>query len=141
MIFFGMRSLKFIFIILFFILLFLLFFRAVPVAYGSSQARGWIRAAAAAYTTATATQDLTYVCSLYHSLEQHQILSLLSKARNWTHILMDTSWVCYCWTATGTPVWALFKWKKLVHSNVVYICFSIFLVFQLYYLFFSIKKL
>ena len=28
-------------------------------------------------------------------------------ARDWTHILMDTSWVCHCWAITGTP-WAEF---------------------------------
>ena len=33
----------------------LFFFRATPVAYGSSQARGRIRVATAGYTTATAT--------------------------------------------------------------------------------------
>ena len=31
------------------------------------------------------------------------ILNLLSKARDRTHILMDTSRVCYCWATTGTP--------------------------------------
>ena len=50
----------------------LLLFRAAPAAYGSSQARGRIRAAAAAYTTEIAS----------------------SKARDQTRILMDTSQVC-----------------------------------------------
>ena len=43
-----------------------------------------------AYATATATWDLRCICNLYHSLQQHQILSPLSKARDQTHILMDT---------------------------------------------------
>ena len=43
--------------------------------------------------TATATRDLSYVCDLHHSSQQHQILNLLSRARDPTHILMDTSWV------------------------------------------------
>ena len=42
-----------------------IFFRATPVEYGSSQARGRIRAAAEAYATATATRiqatSVTYV--------------------------------------------------------------------------------
>ena len=46
-----------------------------------------------AYTTATATQDLSHVCDLHHSSRQHQILNPLSEARDGTRILMDTSWV------------------------------------------------
>ena len=42
-----------------------------------------------AYTTATATWDLSLICDLYHSSWQRQILNPLSKARDWTHILMD----------------------------------------------------
>ena len=53
-----------------------LLFRAVPVAYGSSQARGRIGAAAA---------------GLHHSSMQCRILNPLSAARDRTHILMDTS--------------------------------------------------
>ena len=64
---------------------------ATPVAYGSSQARGWIRATALAYTTATATRDLSCVCDLQHSSRKHWIPNPLSKARDWTRILMDTS--------------------------------------------------
>ena len=40
------------------------FLMASPAAYGSSQARGQIRAAAVAYTTAKATPDLSYICDL-----------------------------------------------------------------------------
>ena len=57
-------------------------FRATPVAYGSSQAQGPIRAAAAVYTTATTTWDLSHICDLYHSSGQCQILNLLSEARD-----------------------------------------------------------
>ena len=53
-------------------------FRATPEAYGGSQARDRIRAAAA---------------GLCHSLGQHWIDNLLSKARDQTSVLMDTSWV------------------------------------------------
>ena len=42
-----------------------------------------------AYTTATATRDLSCVCNLYHSSQQHQILKPLSKARDQTYILID----------------------------------------------------
>jgi len=44
-----------------------------------------------AYTTATATQDPSHVCSLHHSSQQHQILNPLIKARDRTCALMDNS--------------------------------------------------
>ena len=37
------------------------------IPYGSSQARGQIRAADVAHTTATATPDPSRICDLYHS--------------------------------------------------------------------------
>ena len=47
-----------------------------------------------AYTTATAVQDLSHVCNLYHSSEQCQILNTLREARDQTLVLMDASRVC-----------------------------------------------
>ena len=74
-----------------------------PVAYGSSQARGRIRAAAEAYATATANQDLSIICDLCCSLWQHRILNPLSKARDQNCILMDTSQIINPLNQTGTP--------------------------------------
>jgi len=48
-----------------------------------------------AYTTATAMQDLSCVCDLPHSSQQHRILHPLSNGRDQTHVLVDTSQVCY----------------------------------------------
>ena len=48
-----------------------------------------------AYATATATQDPSQVCNLHHSSQQHRILIPLSKDRDQTRILMDTSQVHY----------------------------------------------
>ena len=44
-----------------------------------------------AYTTATAMWDLSSICDLHHSSGQRQIINLLSKARDQTLVLMDTS--------------------------------------------------
>ena len=44
-----------------------------------------------AYTTATVTPDLSHICDLYHSSQQYWVLNPLSKARDQTCILMDTS--------------------------------------------------
>ena len=44
-----------------------------------------------AYSTATAMQDPSCVCNLHHSSWQRQILNPLSKPRDETCVLMDTS--------------------------------------------------
>ena len=44
-----------------------------------------------AYTSATAIPDLNHICDLCCSLWQQQFLNPLSEARDWTHILTDTS--------------------------------------------------
>ena len=62
---------------------------ATPEAYGSSQARGQIGAAAVAYATATAILDPSHICDLWHSLRQCQILNPLSTANDQTHILTE----------------------------------------------------
>ena len=63
---------------------------ALPLAYGSSGARGQMGAAAEAYTTTTATPDTRCICELHCSLLQCQILNPLSEAKDQTHILMET---------------------------------------------------
>ena len=47
--------------------------------------------------------DLSHICNLHHSSWQHQILNLLSKVRDWTCVLMDTSQIHFSWARTGTP--------------------------------------
>ena len=91
----------------FFPFFFFLVFRALPKAYGSSQARGRIGAVPA---------------SLHHSLSNARskpclwptpqltaILDPLSEARDWNHILMDTSQDHYHWATTGTSHSLYFK--------------------------------
>ena len=67
------------------------FFFFLPMAYRSSQARGWIGAAAAGLCPATVMWDPSHIWDLHHSLRQCRILNPLSKARDWTRILIDTS--------------------------------------------------
>ena len=45
--------------------------------------------------TATAKLDLSLIFIVHHSSQQSLILNPLGKNRDRTHILMDTSWVCY----------------------------------------------
>ena len=52
---------------------------------------------------ATATQDLSHICDLHHSSRQRRIPNPLSKSRDGTRIVMDTSEVHYCWATVGTP--------------------------------------
>ena len=73
-----------------------------PSAYGHSQARGQIRAAAAALHHSQ-TPDLSLICYLHCSSWQCQILNSLSRARGQTHILMTISQVRYGWATVGTP--------------------------------------
>ena len=54
-----------------------------------------------AYTTATATRDLS--CDLHYSSQQHRILDPLSKARDQSRVLMDTSQICFHCAMTETP--------------------------------------
>ena len=57
-------------------------FRAAPVAYVGSQARGLIRATAAVLHHSHSHVDLSHVCDLHHSSWQRQILNPLSEARD-----------------------------------------------------------
>ena len=68
-----------------------------------------------AYTTVTATPDLSHVCDLHHSSWQYQILSPLSEARDQTCVFMDTSRVHYHCATMGTPEITLFLSLFLSH--------------------------
>ena len=55
------------------------------------------------YATAIATQAPSLICELHHSSRQHRIPDSLSESRDQTNIFMDTSQICFCCAATGTP--------------------------------------
>ena len=102
---------------------FFLLFRAAPMAYGGSQAKGRIRTTAAGLLYShshshshagsqprlrptpqlTAILDLSCIRDLHHSSQQHQILNPLIEARDRTCNLMVPSWICFCCTRRGTP--------------------------------------
>ena len=89
-------------------------FRAAPMAYGRSQARGWIGAIAA---------GLCHSHSLTRSEQrlqpqQHWILNALNGARDHTRVLMDTSQVCYCCATMGTPPNYIFLFSSPIETDV-----------------------
>ena len=55
-----------------------------------------------AYTIATATRDLSHICDRYHSSWQCRIPNPLNEARDRTQVLMDASWICFCYATAGT---------------------------------------
>ena len=69
--------------------------------------------------TATAAPDPSRVCDLYHSSWQCRILKPLSKARDWTSILVDTSQVHYHWAPMGIPIFFNFDFSILKFYNAV----------------------
>ena len=73
------------------------------MAYGSSQAKVWLELQLPAYATAMAMLDPSCIYDLRHSLWHHWILNALSRAKDWTHVLMNTSQVCYCLATVRTP--------------------------------------
>ena len=77
------------------------FFRATPVAYRDSQARGQMELQLLAHATATAMRDPRCACDLHHSSRQRRILNPLSKVRDRTCVLMDASWIHFRWATMG----------------------------------------
>ena len=97
---------------LFSVFCFVLFFRATLVAYGSSKARGRIRATAARLCHSNMACE---PCPQpHHSSQQPWIPNLLSKARDQSCILMDTSHINFCCTTMGTPSLSL---SQVIHSG------------------------
>ena len=84
-----------------------------------------------AYTTATATSDLSCVCNPHHSSRQRQILSPLSKVRDRTHNVMVPSQIHFHCATTGTP----FFFFVFVFCGFFFF-FFLFLFFVVFFFFF-----
>ena len=78
-------------------------FRASPAAYGGSQARGQIGAVASNLCHSHSKAGSNPLSNLHHRSRQRWILNPLSKARDQTCVLMDTSQIRFCWATMGTP--------------------------------------
>ena len=85
-------------------------FKATPVEYGGSQAGVESEQSLLAYTTVSVTQDPSHICNLHHRSWQRWILNPLIKARDQTHVLMDTNQIHFHCAMVGT-----LKWFKLQH--------------------------
>ena len=66
-----------------------------------------------AYTTATATPDLSCVCDLHQGSRQRRILNLLSEARDRSRNLVVPSWIHFYCATTGTPLGCFLLLKLL----------------------------
>ena len=73
-----------------------------------------------AYAIATAMPHLSLLCKLHHSLQQWWIINPLSEARDWTHILIDTSQIHFHWATRGTPGFLLHLWVIICYCH--YLC-------------------
>ena len=71
----------------------------------------WLLATATAIANCYAS-----VCDLHHSSWQRWIPHPLSKARDLTHILMDTSQICFCCATMGTTIFGFKLQLKTVHK-------------------------
>ena len=131
----AMNSLNFCFIGKVFLFFFSFIFGSSPAAYGSSQARGQIRDAVASlhHSHSNARSEL-------HLQTTPQLVATLSKAKDWTHILMDTSWVLNPPSLNGNSSFSFLKasfakymilgWQffSFSTSNMSSLCFLAFTV-------------
>ena len=102
------NSLSFFFVCLFYL------FRATSMTYGICQARGWMGAIAAGlHHSHSNVVSEPYLQPTPHSSWQHWILNPLSRVRDWTCILMDTSQACDHWATMGIPLLVSFIWEYL----------------------------
>ena len=83
---------------------FLMLFRAAPMVYGGSQARGRMNWSYGCRPQSQTQQHQIWAVSSTYSSQQHRILNPLSKARDQSFVLMDASWIHFHWATMGTPI-------------------------------------
>ena len=98
-----------------------LLFRATPVAYGSSRLGLESEPQLLAYATATAMQVSSHVWGIHHSSGQCWFPHPQSEARDWTCILMDTSWIPLGCATMGNPEILCFLNKSLPFSCILWV--------------------
>ena len=69
------------------------------------------------YATATAMPDLSHICNLHCSSRHSQILNPLTRAKDRTHILMDTSGVLNLLRHNGN------SYQRHLYINITYCIF------------------
>ena len=105
------------FFFFFFFFFFFCLFRASHSAYGGSQARDQIRATAASLYHSHSNIGSEPYLQTTPQLKARWILNPLSKTRDQTRILMDTSRICFHCTSMGTPHLILYL-KRKVYLNL-----------------------
>ena len=100
-------------------------FRATPVAYGGSQARGQIRTTAAGlyYSHSHSHSRTGSEPCLWPTLQLTATLNPLNEARDGTHILMDTGQVCNLLSHNGNLPYV----HLLIPAILIAICFLLIL--------------
>ena len=91
------------FLVFFFVFCFLFFFRAAPVVYRGSQARGQIRVTVAGLHHSHSNAGSEPRLQPTPQLRAAPNPNPLSEARDQTHNLVVPSQICFCCTMMGTP--------------------------------------
>ena len=89
------------------------------------------------YTTAAVMWVHSLVCSC--RLWQHQILNPLSKARDRTLVLMDTSQILNQLSHNENSLTILYLWIRVILKNFLHKCFDTLLDFFLYILILEVE--
>ena len=82
------------------------------------------------HSHSTATWDLSHVCYWHHSSWQRWILTPLSRAKDWTCILMDTGWVLNPLSRNGNSASAFLISSQLVLDHIWVVRNSLLLLFR-----------
>ena len=108
---------------------FFCFCRATSAAYGNSQARVKLELQLPAYIIAPATRDPSHICNLHNSSLQRQFLNPLTKIRDRTYNLTDTSQVCNLLSHNGNSILPILLIE--LFAFLILSCMSCFVYFEI----------